>query len=163
MKVEQPKYNSHFLLQSTSIISGYWRDVNKIVFKNCDSKWTGLWAEQANECKIGAEQFAMEIVGDCFKVVDCYNMGVGAASAVAGSFCKREGLFHARDWLPHKCVKHAETSCKCDALNTIQEFFDGGVCASMIGTSALDYVDEIYQWCETEVSEMELSAKLSWY
>lgn len=167
LKVEEPKqHNSHYFFfsipVSARIINAYWRDVIKVVFTDCDSKWTGFWTEQAKHCKSGAEEFAMEQIGECFQVADCYHLGVGAASSVAGSFCKREGLFHDRDWLPLKCVKHAETSCKCDAVNTIQEFSEGGVCTTMEG-SALDHVDEIHQLCEQEVYEMEQDAKLPWF
>jgi hypothetical protein len=108
-------------------------------------------------------------MGNCFDVQDCSDVGLSAGASVAGSFCQRETLFHDIGWLPAKCRLHAETSCKSDAVNMIQEFTVDGVCSTTVGdvasssTSALDYVDEIHLMCEEQVYEMEQAATLIWH
>jgi hypothetical protein len=133
--------------------------VQDSLFPVCDSEWS----EFALDCKSGCEQFTLEQMGNCFEVEDCSNLGLSASSAVAGSFCQREGLFHELDWLPSKCRLHAETSCKSDAVNLIQEFTASGVCTTVVTASSLDYLDEIHTLCEQEVYEMEQAATLVWF
>jgi hypothetical protein len=102
-------------------------------------------------------------MGNCFEVEDCSRLGLSASAEVAGSFCKREGLFHELDWLPEKCRLHAETSCKSDAVNTIEQFKKSGVCSAVVTASSLDYLTDIHTMCEQKVYEMEQAATLVWY
>jgi hypothetical protein len=147
-----------------SITETFWVDAQESVFPMCDSKWSAdsMWASYSQLCKSGVEQFTVDEMDKCFDVEECRQVGVGAAASVAGTFCKQNGLFNEEpaDWIPAKCVQHAEVSCKYDAVETIQKFNKEGVCAS---GSALDYVDEIYQLCDQEVSKMEASAKMAGY
>jgi uncharacterized membrane protein len=147
-----------------SITETFWVDVQTSVFPLCDDKWPAgtAWESYSQLCKSGAEQFAMEEMDKCFDVAKCTQVGVSAAAAVAGTFCKQNSLYHKRPsaWIPTKCVDHALVSCKYDAVETVQKFNQGGVCAS---GSALDYVDELYQLCDQEVSSMEQAANLAGY
>lgn len=147
-----------------SITETFWIDVQDSVFPMCDSKWSAdsMWASYSQLCKSGAEQFAMEEIDKCFNVEECRQVGVSAAASVAGIFCKQNGLFHEvpAGWIPAKCSQHAAVSCKYDAIASVEKFNEGGVCVS---GSALDYVDEIYQLCDQEVSKMEEAAELAGY
>lgn len=143
----------------------FWGDVKKIVFETCEQKWDphGFWAQEQLECKYGAEEFTMQQIGKCFGTTDnCYQLGIGAAASVAGSFCKQNGLFQQREWLPRECKEHSITTCECDAVNLVEKFIQGNVCDVYTDCRALDYVDEIYNACVQEVNEMEQEAKLQW-
>jgi hypothetical protein len=147
-----------------SLISGYWHDVQTIVFADCDARWSAssMWSEYSHACKSGAEEFTMEKIGECFDVQDCADLGNAAGASVAGSFCSGNGLFHERKWLPTSCVLHAETSCKTSAVDMTQSYADDGVCSAVHHGSALDYADQLYPLCEQEVYEMEQAGKLTW-
>jgi hypothetical protein len=155
-----------------NIHNEYWVDVQNIVFTMCDFKWlsdsSGMWEQYSQECKTGAEQFTLEEMDNCSSTVvdndnvdveECSQVGVSAAASVAGTFCKQNGLFQepadAGSWIPTKCVQHAMVTCKYDAVQTVQRFNQGGVCTQ---GSALDYIDQIHQLCEQEVSAMEQAA-----
>lgn len=59
-----------------SLVNEYWLDVRRIVFSECDYKWPStMWAEYSHSCKSGAEQFAIEKIGECFDVQDCSDLG----------------------------------------------------------------------------------------
>jgi hypothetical protein len=144
-----------------NIADQYWVDVQNIVFNMCHFMWMSdsLWEQYAQECKTGAEDFVMQEMDKCIDITQCSQVGISAAAAVAGTFCKQNGLFHEQPaalpaaWLPStQCVQHAQISCKYDAVETVQKFNQGGVCAQ---GSALNYIDEIHQLCEQEVSAME--------
>jgi hypothetical protein len=145
-----------------SITNIFWVDVQTSVFPLCDSTWKAdsMWASYSQLCKTGAEQFTVEAMDNCFDTTKCAAVGVSAAASVAGTFCKQNGLYHERDgsWIPTKCVQHAAISCKKDAVETVEKFNQGGVCAS---GSALEYVNEIHQLCDQEVATMEQAANLA--
>jgi hypothetical protein len=103
-------------------------------------------------------------MSNCFDVQDCSDVGFRAGASVANEFC----MLPTDDsgWLPEKCRIHAETSCKSDAVNIIQEFTVAGKCSTVVdanSVSALDFVDEIHYMCEEQVYEMEQSATLVWH
>jgi hypothetical protein len=151
------------LYECQTFTEKYWIDVQTHVFAMCDSKWAAgtTWAAYSQDCKLGAEKFAREEMDKCFDVAECSQVGVSAAASVAGIYCKQNGLFHEpTGWIPTKCVQHAQVSCKYDAVETIQNFNQGGVCAA---DSALDHVDEIYQLCDEQIAAMEQAAQLSPY
>jgi hypothetical protein len=153
-------WNSNSKYTCTTVFPRFWLDVKKPVFAKCDSKWMGFWQDSVDECKDGASDFVLEQIGDCATTADCYQLGIGAAAAVAGSFCRRESLYREREWLPRECEKYATTSCQCDVVNLVQEFIDGNVCGSYTDDSALDYIDELYRLCVVEIEEMENEVKL---
>jgi hypothetical protein len=138
----------------------YWVDVQNDIFPMCDTEW----ADFAQDCKLGCEQFTLEQMGNCFDATDCSAVGKSAGAAVSGTFCNNNELFHALDqWLPEKCRLHAETSCKSDAVNVIQEYTNKQACSAVVTRSSLDYLDDIHYMCEQEVLRMEEAATLVWY
>jgi hypothetical protein len=149
--------------QCKSITHDYWVQVQKIVFKTCDSTWpaTSKWFQYSYDCKKGAEKFTVEQMDNCYDVEQCKQVGISAAASVVGLFCKAQnGLFRERTggWIPVKCVQYAEVSCKYDAVETAQTFIEGGVCGH--GTSGMDYLDEIHQLCQKELHKMVEAAQL---
>jgi hypothetical protein len=157
-----------------SITKGYWVHVKNTVFNTCHSKWADSSKESKlyfQECKTGAQNFALEAMDNCFDEDECKQVGINVAVMIADRFCnsgdggsmmEEAEENGAGGWMPAKCAEFANESCNSDASDTVTKFIQDGACSSEDG-AALENVsaDDISVLCETTLSAMEEAAKLT--
>jgi hypothetical protein len=145
------------------VLVGFWPDVKRQVFATCESNYR-LWATNIQQCKSGAEKFAMEKASECMALSDCHDLGDIAADGVAGVFCSRINYRSpSNNFFPPTCVSAAKSRCKNNVVDNVQSLADARQCGNVrsvlrdLGQSDIRKLD---QACENEVNQMARSAQL---